>query len=159
AMEEKKYIRENALELLRPMLWRDVGQKQTGSRIPTSALGLTREGSDFDDRLAGEAQALTQDLERSSFEGEFIISPYLKLTKTPSPTLQLVYSLYLPDIIGVFDYHSAQRSYNREQISNVDLRLEVAEQQKGQQALYNAAGKYQNVKTQMAANYIRDLIA
>ena len=42
---------------------------------------------------------------------------------------------------------------------NHTLRVEVAEQQQGQQALYNLSAKYQNVKTQMAANYIRELIA
>ena len=63
--------------------------------------------------------------------------------------LQLVYSLFLPEAIGIIDYHSAQRSYQRGQVGGINLSLESAEQQFSQHALYNYANKYQNIKSRI----------
>jgi hypothetical protein len=158
--EERSYLRNNADDLIARRRRREQGLETRGGRRPTTAHDRRVDQIETDtvqQREVGEFEAaLVSDV----FVGEFRITPSLQLFKTPNPVLQLIYSMYMPEVLGVFEYHSAYRSYQqREEISNVDLRIEVAAEQQGQQALFNWMQKYQNVKTQLVGSYVRELIA
>jgi predicted ATPase len=73
--------------------------------------------------------------------------------------LSIVFSTFRPTEIGVIDYHGAQRHYGREQVQGINLNLEAAEQQRIQSTLYNYANKYTNVKGEMAASFVKELLA
>ncbi len=73
--------------------------------------------------------------------------------------LELVFSTYRPSDIGVIDYHGPQRLYGREVVQGINLNLDATAQQRSQHALYNSAGKYGNVKSEMAASYVREALA
>lgn len=70
-----------------------------------------------------------------------------------------MFSTFRPTEIGVIDYHGAQRHYGREQVQGINLNLEAAEQQRSQSSLYNYGNKYTNVKAEMAASYVKELLA
>ena len=61
--------------------------------------------------------------------------------------------------LGVIEYHSALRSYPRQGLQGINLDPQAFEQERRQHALYNWQSKYQNVRTELAASYLRALIA
>ena len=69
-----------------------------------------------------------------------------------------MFRTYLPQDVGVIDYHGPNRNYSRERLGSVNLTIESSEQKLRQHALYNYANKYANLKTEMASAYIRHLI-
>ncbi len=159
---ERDYLLANATELLRPIIWRQVapgkGQRLGASTTPVAAQ-LRTFGRAVDEGIARERELLAADLARPVHSARVTVEPSLAITATESATLQLVYSLFLPDVLGIIDYHSAQRSYQREQVGGINLSIESTEKQFSQHALYNYAGKYQNIKSQMATSYIREILA
>jgi len=76
-----------------------------------------------------------------------------------SPILNTIFSTYRPRKIGVIDFHGAQRHYGRENVSGINLNLDQKDQQYSQHALYNYANKYKNVKSEMAANFVKEMLA
>jgi hypothetical protein len=91
--------------------------------------------------------------------GDFTIHPDARIDLAESRVLEIVFSLYDPQHVGIIDYHGPSRNYTREQIGGVNLDIEAAEQQLSQHALYNYANKYTNLKTEMASTYIRQILA
>jgi hypothetical protein len=65
----------------------------------------------------------------------------------------------VPQHLGIIEYHSASRTYSREQIGGVNLDPSGFEAERRQQRLFNWQAKYQNVKTELVAGYLRGLIA
>lgn len=68
-----------------------------------------------------------------------------------------MFSIYDPTHIGIIDYHSANRTYQRERIGGINVNIEETSQRLAQHALYNWQNKYTNIKSELAAAYIRDL--
>lgn len=157
---EIEYLRTNARELLRPLVW----DQYAGDAASRPGYGravadqIRRWGTTVDGETSERVRRIVEDLERDNFVGDLTIEPNLAITIAPSPTLELLFSFFRPDKIGIMDYHGAQRSYNREQIGGINLSIETDEQQYGQHALYNSSAKYQNIKSRMAAAYVRELL-
>ena len=89
-----------------------------------------------------EVEGLLENLKEDAFGGELIIGPDLEIKVSPCPTLEAIFSVYLPQILGVIDYHGANRNYAREQIGGINLNIQSTEQQLNQHALYNYTQKY-----------------
>jgi hypothetical protein len=87
------------------------------------------------------------------------VNPDLNLTVQPNPGLELLFSTYAPHHLGVIDYHGAQRNYNREELGNINLNIQSSEDRFRPHMLYNWQNKYNNVKSELAAAYVRGLIA
>ena len=158
--EEKRFLNDNTESLLRPMIWERVSgapEGRRGRQLPAAAQIRTH-GRQIEKQMAREVQVIRRDLTKNHYLGELVIEPDLTISITDNPTLQLVFSLFQPEKVGIIDYHSAQRGYNREQVGNINLSIESSEQQHSQHALYNYAAKYQNIKAQMAASYVRELL-
>lgn len=73
--------------------------------------------------------------------------------------LELCFTSYDPGNIGIIDFHGANRTYNKEQIGGINLNIESYEQTRKNHALYNSTNKYNNIKSEMAGVYIRDILA
>jgi len=157
--DERAYIEENAFELLRPLIWYQVAPEAGYYRRGAPLAAQMRQfGPEVDRKIDQEATALLDDIKSDSHTGKLRINPDLSIEVAESPTLQLVFSVFEPQRIGIVEYHGAQRSYQREQIGSVNLSIDTNEQQTSQQALYNYAGKFTNIKSEMASSYVRDLI-
>ena len=117
-----------------------------------------RHQRDVQSRVSGPLKTVQQELARPSFSGELRIAPNGEMGITESRVLELVFSQYDPHNIGIVDYHGANRNYNREQIGGINLNIESSESRLRQHALYNQANKYQNLKSEMAAGFIRNLL-
>jgi predicted ATPase len=156
---ETAYIKTHVKELLRPIVWYQVAPEAGYQRRSAPLAAQMRQfGPEISRKVDAEAEALLADMEAPVHKGEITIHPDLSIQVSQSPTLQLVFSVFEPQQIGIVEYHGAQRTYQREQVGSVNLSIETNEQQTSQQALYNYAAKFTNIKAEMASGYIRDLI-
>lgn len=85
------------------------------------------------------------------------ISPDGNIDVKDNPVLSLVFQVYDPQHIGAVDYHSANRSYQRDAVGAIDLNARIEDQFAGE-ALYNTQARFQQVKTQLTNTYVRELI-
>lgn len=91
--------------------------------------------------------------------GEVTIGRNGTLAIAPNRALTYIFSTFEPDHLGVIDFHAADRSYTYEQVSNVNIRFSQKDDQWKNSAMYNLAQKYSNVKSALATESIRNLIA
>jgi hypothetical protein len=73
--------------------------------------------------------------------------------------LELCFSTYDPENIGIIDFHGANRQYERENVGGLHVNIEDTGERYRQHALYNYREKYKNIKTELASAFIRDLIS
>lgn len=159
---ESKYISENADELLREGIWQSIlpaSPMPGGSQLSPMAANYRRHEPEVAARAKADRVRLLHELAAPTIVGECFMSPGGHWQVVESPTLAVAFSTFSPADIGVIDYHSAQRHYGREQVQGINLSLDANEQQRSHAALYNSAAKYNNVKGELAASYIKDLLA
>jgi hypothetical protein len=114
---------------------------------------------EVDARITGDLPRLLRDLEMASHVGEVIVDPAGRFLTQDSRVLELIFSVYRPHDLGIVDYHGPHRTYMREQLGGINLNVEAAEQQQRQSALYEPGNKYQNLKSEMASAFVRQLLA
>lgn len=162
ADEERTYISVNAEELLRELTWRTIlpeAYDWGGYRMATFASQIRDREPEVRDRVAALKTKLMKELAGSTIHGECFIPVGKTPLITPSVALSVIFSTFRPRDIGVIDYHGAQRHYGREFVQGINLNLDANVQQRGHSSLYNSAAKYNNVKSEMAASYLRELLA
>lgn len=162
AEDERRYITSNAEELLRERIWRILmpeAYSWGGSRIGRFAAQFRDREPEVAMRAAQDLRLLNEELARAVLVGEFFVPPGGGPQIHDSVALSLIFSTFRPSEIGVIDYHGAQRHYGRENVQGINLNLDASEQQRSQFALYNLQAKYTNVKAEMAASYVKELLA
>ena len=74
--------------------------------------------------------------------------------------LKIILSVYSPSDVGMIDYYGPHRTFGKESVSTVNLNVDVGQDNQRQASLlYNQAGKYSNIKTELASAFIRAKIA
>jgi hypothetical protein len=162
APSERAYLRDNATELLTAAAWREVVPELAGWRaLATTPLAsqYRTHHAEVARRAAAAEVELMAELEQDTVRAQVGISTTGEVGTLPSRLLELAFSSYDPDSIGVLDFHSAHRHYNREQVAGVNLDLTNAQDQRRQNALYNAENKYAGLKSEMASMYVRRVLA
>lgn len=159
---ERSYLKTHAEILLNDQAWRELVPELASWRYIGSA-PLASNMRVHEPRI----QQLTRErlpqliavLEHDTHTGRLVVSGGARSVNTfPSLLLELLFGRYDPQNIGIIDYHSANRNYTREQIGGINLNIESSEERMRQHALYNSAGKYSNLKSEMAGSYIRQLL-
>jgi predicted ATPase len=159
---EKNYLLSNAEEVVAPMVWAAItGQPLDSSNFATVAIApqYRHHEQQAAQNISAAASLLKEALAVDSFPLALTINPDLQLNPQSNPAIGIIFQTYLPNYLGVIEYHSASRSYQREAIGAVNLDAKQFESQRVAQSLYNWQQKYLNVKTQLATTYIRGLIA
>lgn len=162
APEERSFIQENADELLREKIWRTIlpeAYSWGGSRMAMFAAQFRDREPEVSARANSELPGLINELAGPLLSASITIKPGDLPRFTLSHALAVIFSNYRPTEIGVIDYHGAQRHYGRENVQGINLNLDAAEQQRSQSALYNVGNKYTNVKGEMAASYVKEILA
>lgn len=158
---EKDYLNTNAERVVEPAAWAmAIGQPIPHSSFsPAFATQFRQHGEAAQKNIQVLASMLRQALTEPAYQLAFTIGSNLELSHTPNFIVEMIFQTYVPDHLGVIEYHSASRAYQREIIGGVNLDAKQIDSQRRQQALYNWQQKYANVKTQLATTYIRDLIS
>lgn len=160
--EERDYILQHDVDLIRQSVWRTMyPELYTWSTFRAVSLAAHLRGreSEIQAQVDVQLQALREELKSLKIVGEFVIRADGEPIVTPSKVLEVIFGTFRPNYIGVLDYHGPHRMYGRETLQGINLNLDAIEQQKSQHALYNYVNKYANVKSEMAASYIKDLLA
>lgn len=159
---ERAFVEANAADLLGSIIWRTVvpGSDDPWARNRGAlASELRAHQPEVERRLQEGLPNLLQEVRRSEHAGVFQLERGRPAQTISNILLEVVFSSYRPHDLGVIDYHGAHRNYNRETVGGINLNLEQSEQQQRAHALYNYANKYTNVKAELAASYVRALIA
>lgn len=159
---ELQYLRQEAETLIKTQIWKNVVPGIADWRpIFTSPLAaqLRAHEPEVNLRAQQEIPEFLMELDRPFHHAHLTIPTAGQLSAAQSRVLELVFSIYDPQHIGIIDFHGPNRNYSREQIGGINLNIETSEERLRQSALYNYANKYANLKSEMAGAYIRQLIA
>lgn len=159
---ELDYLKGHARDLLTQHIWKDFVPDAAVWRnigVAPLASNLRVHQPEVERRVEATINPFLEDLARASHTGQITIHPNGHIETKPSLLLELVFSRYDPQHIGIIDYHGATRNYGREQIGGINLSIESDEERLRQSALYNYSNKYANLKTEMAGSYVRHLLA
>lgn len=159
---EKSFISANAAELLEESIWQMLLPEafQYGSYHKALFANQFRERQpEVSARVENELPLLKKELSNSEIIGMIAIKPNGSISLASSLLLTVIFTNYRPRQIGVIDFHGAQRHYGREIVQGINLSLDQTNQQYRQHTLYNYNNKYNNVKSEMAGNYIKELLA
>lgn len=160
--DESAFIASNAQELLREKVWRALVPEAYGwggLRLAAFASQFREREPEVAARVEKELPELMRELALPTIRGFFSINPGDLPAIQNSIVLPVIFSTFRPHEIGVIDYHGAQRFYGRESVQGINLNLDANEQQRSQTALYNYGQKYSNVKGEMAASYVKEILA
>jgi predicted ATPase len=156
------YLTENALSICRDHLWREQTQQHGLPSFTASAQSVAASMRTYRPKAEADAQAMSAELvgelQKPVQAGALTIDPAGEITALRSIPLEVIFSRYDPQNIGIIDYHSSTRNYGRQQVDNVNLNIDTSNNHLKQHALYNASNKYSNLKTEMASSYIRQLL-
>lgn len=163
AEAEKDFLLNNAADLAWPIAW----QRVTGQRLDhwsfsrmaiVTQLGQYREAAESQVNMI--TQQLTDALQHSTEHLISVsISPGADISVTQCTPAEVSFQAFRPDDLGIIEYHSASRAYTRQPLQGINLDAQAFENERRQQSLYNWQAKYQNVKTELASGYLRNLIA
>lgn len=160
ADEELEFLKENMTSLLEDLAWSAVLRGNTRLYRMHSALAaeLRSHKPEVDDRVAKNRALFERELVKSIHYGQLEIAPTGVATTRQNILLEVVFSSFDPRSIGVIDYHGSHRNYAREELSGINLSLDQEEERFRTTTLYNSANKYANIKSEMAADFIRALL-
>lgn len=163
ADEEINFIRQHLQEMLENLLWNaTVPSAQThGHQVRnTTALAaeLRAHKPAIDQKVRDLLPIVNKQLEDNLHCGALTISKN-NAQIVSNVLLELLFSSYYPKHIGLIDYHGSHRDYSREQLGGINLDLFQEEDKYKTTSLYNLKQKYANIKSEMAASYIRDLLS
>ena len=160
--DERTYIRENASTLLEAAIWQTLLPEafQWGGHTQALFANQFRERQEeVTERVSKELPSFLEELQQPAIMGRIVINPDGAVQTKSSRLLSVVFTNYLPHKIGVIDFHGAQRHYGREVVQGINLSLDQVNQQYSQHTLYNYNNKYNNVKSEMAGNFVKELLA
>lgn len=159
---EIAYLRNNAADLIRPRIWEELvpGTKgrHTSDGAPIAQAHRVH-GPAIERRTAEEVDLLLEATSSTHLSAVVTVNADLRFIVKPNPGLEVLFSTYAPGHLGVIDYHGAQRNYNREELGSINLDIQSSEDRFRPHMLYNWQNKYNNVKSELAAAYVRGLIA
>ncbi|SFD57726.1 AAA family ATPase [Klenkia taihuensis] len=159
---ERAFVLDNLDNLTDPIAWQMVtGQRSDHWSFSRMAIALQLQ--QYEEQVKAASASLKEAV-RSQFTSRdqslsLTILPSGEMYLNNSKPVEVAFQSYQPDHLGVIEYHSASRAYTRQDVGGIDLNVRNFQDQRRQQALYNWQAKYQNVKTELASSYLRQLIS
>lgn len=159
---ERAFMEANTADLLWPLAW----QRITGQAIDhwsfnrmAIATQLAQHKEAVEQLIQLLADGLAAEFKHTRHTISVTIKPDGALETAPCLPAEVSFQAYQPNDLGIIEYHSASRSYVRQPLQGINLDARQFEDQRRQQTLFNSQAKYQNVKTELATGYLRNLIA
>ncbi|MDE0152629.1 MAG: AAA family ATPase [Gammaproteobacteria bacterium] len=161
---ESEYIREKQDDLLQEAAfgrlfpgryaeeWRRLRQEGGIANLQADTIrALAQEQERLKVQLKRELENLTQ-------EAHVTIFPEGRVSRGDNIALETIWRIYEPERVGIIDYHGSHRNYARENVAGINLSLKSHEEQQKQHTLYNYGHKYANIKTEMATEFVQDML-
>jgi hypothetical protein len=159
---EIAYLEANAEKVLEPIVWADL-TRQPLDNFGFSSVVIAGQFPDLIEPVANltaqRAAELRTDLGKQTHPLTLTIPPGSGVTILPSTVARVIFQTYMPQQLGIIDFHSASRTYVREGLGGINLDPHALESQRRSQSLYNWQAKYQNIKAELITTYLREIIA
>ena len=155
---EIAFIKARIREMLEDLVWKSVvpSLNDPWLRARGALAGELRAHKPTVDAKVSELTPIVlQQLDAGVQYGRLEIAPTGEARTHVNILLELVFSAFYPKNIGVIDYHGSHRNYGREELGGINLNLAQEEDMYRQSSLYNYGNKYTNIKSEMAAEYVR----
>jgi predicted ATPase len=158
---EREFLTSNSRRLIEGIGWsrhlRSPGSEEQEHRVisPLDRRLHQRAVQQEVERMLGD---LSEELGKDRYIAELSMKPDGEVTIRPSMVLEVVFGIFSPANIGIIDFHGANRNYQRQKLGSISLSVADAEERHRQHALYDTQGKYSNLKSEMAASYIKSLL-
>lgn len=158
---ERRYLLGDGQWMTVELAWRQLYPQVQTRR--GQILGIaTREHLEMVQRVhsrAAELQAkLREELKWRTAQGVLTVQPDGQAVRHEGLALQLLFGFFIPEHMGIIDYHGSHRKYDREQLRTIALQESDEEEKVKAGALYNYETKYANLKSAMAGEYVRELL-
>ena len=161
ADDEASFIQGQLSLMLEEHVWKTLipGLQERGIRTrPGLAAELRAHKPTVDERVKQMLPSVRQQLQQRQLQGRLVIQPNGTAHTDENALLELVFSAFVPKRIGLIDYHGSHRNYAREQLGGINLNLDKEEERYRAASLYNYGNKYANIKSEMAAEYVRQAL-
>ena len=146
------------------------------------AILINRDNKKADDTVTGDHPIMPQGLSRAKIasirtEAEHETLNAVKSLKngpkfiaglemTSDPTVipidsvvaSAAFTCFRPDILGEIEFHSAHRTFTRENVSNIRLNVIDRSEEKRNRFLFDIENKYKNTKTRLGEEYVASVI-
>ena len=161
ADDEIAFIKKEIQSMLEELVWKTVvpGLQEVWIRArPALAAELRAHKPTVDQKVKELLPIVLRQLESRVQQGQLVIHSNGAVQTADNVLLEVVFSSFYPKHIGVIDYHGSHRNYGREQLGGINLNLDQEEDRYRTSSLYNYANKYANIKSEMAAEYVRQAL-
>lgn len=161
ATAEVEFIKARLPAMVEELIWKTVvpGLNDPWLRARGAlAAELRAHKPKVDEKVQAALPQVLEQLQAPLQRGRLQISPGGIATTHNNILLELLFSSFYPKHIGVIDYHGSHRNYGREQLGGINLNLDNDENRFRSSSLYNYANKYTNIKSEMAAEYVRQAL-
>lgn len=159
--DEISFIRERLGSMLEDVVWKTIvpGLNDPWLRARGAlAAELRSHKPSVDQRVKALLPIVTNQLASPIQLGCLKIEPNGQASTVDNVLLEIIFSSFYPKRIGVIDYHGSHRNYGREELGGINLNLDQEEDRFSSSSLYNYANKYANIKSEMAAEYVRQAL-
>lgn len=159
--EEIDFIKQETKSMLEDLVWKTVvpGLQDPWIRARGAlAADLRAHKPVVDQKVAELLPIVSHLLQSPKQQGRLEIESNGSVNITINVLLELVFSSFHPKRIGVIDYHGSHRNYGREELGGINLNLDQEEDIFRTASLYNYTSKYANIKSEMAADYVRQAL-
>lgn len=157
------YLKNNGEKLIETLLWRSYTKIPNFDPVDELSSSFATNHRMYGEKISKEVKVHMKNFKNQIEKNEFEASIQLTLGKEPkikdNIILEVLFSTFNPDELGIIDYHGAHRTYPKERIQNLNLRFDNEANPYKNSALYNYQNKYNNIKTEMASGYVKALIA
>ena len=163
--KEKLYLHENGSQVMEEIAWNQLYPGNSyrhwqqrirvqGEQNPT----VLKQMEQVEQVTQAFVSSLHNELQNTEVSGEVKILPNGDVEIKRSLVLESIWRIYDPHNVGLINYHGSHRHYTREQVGGVNLNLKTQYQQEKQSTLYNYVNKYANIKTQMATEFVLQMM-
>lgn len=159
--DERKYLLQNAKELVAIGQQTDAPWGLGDMRSNYITVQMKQHLGTIKKHIAQAEKILVKELKKKTLVARLTIQPgEIPVPHVePSMALGVLFSNFVPRHLGVIDFHGPHRVYERERLNSINVNLQSLEDQRRNSLLYNFNQKYVNVKNEMAAIRLRELLA
>lgn len=159
--EEKEFIKTNCKNLLKPLIWSQyIGEDLIRNRNYSSLFESKQYSSQVNKQINNSSSKIKQEIKNEFHKIRIELLHEQEPTILENDLIELVFSIYDPNNLGIIDYHGPNRSYENSNSQNLNINLQETNIETSKNSsLYNYNNKYNNIKAEMVKSYVKALVS
>lgn len=155
---ERKWLIENSRQNVTSLLWQQNSSGRPFQEASPFEIYSWSQQEQVRELIESHISGYLEDVQKAVFRGEVFVEKEGRIGLTGSFALSAIFGP-TSDQIGMIDYHGPNRNYAREPLTGLTVNFtEQVASQYTQYALFNYTNKYSNIKSQLASDYVKELL-